>query len=253
VQAFETDLPWSHTKEHQQFKKRWVLWLGKALEQSDLVFTVSEFSRLRLIELFNLNPEKVKVSGNAVDPVFLGQADQITPKEADFPYLVVPGGLRPKKGGQEILKVARILKDAWPELKLVVWGENDSQLLEEAKQLPNMIIYPMISDEEMIAWTKGAFAALFLSWYEGFGIPVLESMACGVPVISSNKASLPEVAGNAAFLVAPDDTQKIYDCIIELKNPEKRLSLIKSGYENMQRYSWDKCAENVVQALAEFN
>ena len=253
LQAFETDLPWSSTIEHQKFKKRWGLWVKKAARQADIVFTVSEFTRGRLIDLLDLDENKVKISGNAIDPVFLGQLSKISAKETTFPYIAVIGGLRLKKGGNEILALASKLNTEWPEMKLVIWGENEPDLIEKANEIGNIISQNMISDEEMISWLKGSFASLFLSWYEGFGIPILEAMACGVPVISSNKASLPEAAGDGAYLVSPDDTEHIFDLLKELKKPEKRLDLIKRGFVNIERFSWDKCAENVVNALANFN
>jgi glycosyltransferase involved in cell wall biosynthesis len=252
LQAFETDLPWSSTIAHQKFKKRWGLWVKKATAQADIVFTVSDYSRGRLIDLLNLDPQKVKVSGNAIDPVFLAELSNIPPKIKSFPYLSIIGGLRLKKGGNEILALALKLKKEWPEMKLVIWGENEPDLIEKANDIGNIISLDMISDEEMISWLKGAFASLFLSWYEGFGIPILEAMACGVPVISSNKASLPEVAGDGAYLVSPEDIQGIFYMLKKLEKPEKRAALIKRGFLNIERFSWDKCAENVVNALANF-
>jgi glycosyltransferase involved in cell wall biosynthesis len=118
--------------------------------------------------------------------------------------------------------------------------------------MDNIRVLPMISDEDMISYLKGAAAALFLSWYEGFGLPVLEAMACEVPVICSNQASLPEVAGNAAVLLRPDDTSRIVETIRRLyESPDFRQDLIKQGNQNIKRYSWENCADNVVKALIE--
>lgn len=249
IQAFETDLPWSHTIEHIKFKKRWGLWVKKAAEQADIIFTVSEYSRGRLIDLLGLDENKVKVSGNALDPVFLEQSTNIQAKKRSFPYISIIGGLRLKKGGNEIIELASKLKEEWPQMKLVIWGENEQYLIEKANKIGNVISLDMISDEEMISWLKGSFASLFMSWYEGFGIPILEAMACGVPVISSNKASLPEVAGDGAFLVSPDDTEKTYHLLRELEKPTLRADMVKRGFQNIERFSWDKCADNVINAL----
>lgn len=104
----------------------------------------------------------------------------------------------------------------------------------------------------MIGLLKGAEASLFLSWYEGFGLPVLESQACGTPVVCSNKASLPEVAGNAALMASPDDTRKILDYLMQIKNTSIGSELAKKGLSNYQRYSWKKAAQNVVTELCCF-
>lgn len=252
LQAFETELPWSNTVDHIKFKQRWGLWVKKATAQADLVFTVSEYSRGRLITLLGLDKHKVKVSGNAIDPVFLKQLSDITPEKRPFVYISVIGGLRVKKGGNEIIALALKLKKDWPEMKLVIWGENEPDLIEKANDIGNVISLDMISDQEMISWLKGSFASLFLSWYEGFGIPILEAMACKVPVISSNKASLPEVAGDGAYLVSPDDIEKIYTLLRGLENFAVRDNMVEKGLKNIERFSWDTCADNVIIALNNF-
>lgn len=249
IQAFETTLPWSETKQHQQFKKRWGLWVFKAAKQADLVFTVSEFSRERLIDQLKLPENKVIVSGNAVDPSIYDAIQTVSSKSKDYPYIVVIGGLRTKKGGEEILLMANQLKRVWPELKIISWGENDPLLIKRAQEIGNMITYGMISDQEMIAWLKGAHSSIFLSWYEGFGIPILEAMASGVPVICSNLSSLPEIASDAALMANPKDTLLIIDYILQLRQTENRNKLIFKGYKNIERFNWDRIAQNVVRTL----
>ncbi len=252
IQAFEPDLPWSSDKEHKKFMKRWSLWIHKAVMDANLVFTVSEFSRKRLIALLNLDENKVKVSGNAVDPFFFDFVRKTKSIQVDYPYITVIGGLRPKKGGIEILHLAKKLEKAWPELRLVVWGEQGPHLLDQAKESPNIIVFDMISDLEMIQWVKGAHASLFLSWYEGFGLPVLESMACGTPVICSNKASLPEIAGGAALMAAPDQTDVLLDFIIQLKDTRLSTEMIRKGNKRCHDFAWIDASQNVVSALASY-
>jgi glycosyltransferase involved in cell wall biosynthesis len=249
IQAFEENLPWSNTREHQTFRMRWQLWIPKLIKHTDLIFTVSEFSRQRLIEKLKIDEKRVFVSGNAVDQSFLNLCEKVTAQRRDYPFLTVIGGLRPKKGGNEILLVADKLRKAWPEVRLIIWGENDEALLQKASEFRNIEILPMIPDEEMIALIKGAEASLFLSWYEGFGLPVLESMACGTPVICSNQASLPEVAGDAALLAHPSDTNQIVDYVLQLKDDSVKKELSEKGLANSHGYSWERAAQNVTSAL----
>jgi len=249
IQAFEKDLPWSGSKEHKSFNSRWKFWIPKLIKNTELVFTVSEYSRKRLVNKLNLAEDRVKVSGNAVDAAFIRNAEIIPPKNKGYPYLTVIGGLRPKKGGKELLKVAKYLQKSWPSVRLVTWGENDPKLLRQASELHNIVPLDMLSDVEMTSWLKGSQATLFLSWYEGFGLPVLESMACGTPVICSNKASIPEVAGDAALMASPDEIDKIEDYILQIKNTSLGNELKEKGYDNIKKYSWEKCADNIVQAL----
>ncbi|XOV91149.1 MAG: glycosyltransferase family 4 protein [Bacteroidota bacterium] len=252
IQAYEEDLPWSGGVVHQKFRRRWSLWIYKAVKEADLVFTVSEFSRRRIIELLDLPESKVKISGNAVDPVFLIQVNQVSPKKVDYPYLAVIGGLRPKKGGHEILRLAERLEKEGSELKIITWGENDPELLVKARSNKNITCLGMIPDEEMISWLKGAHATLFLSWYEGFGLPVLEAMACGSPVICSRLASLPEVAGDAAMLVHPEDAEAILDWITKLEDENIRKEWVKKGMKRVGAFSWEQAANHVITAFKAF-
>lgn len=250
IQAFEDDLPWSHTREHQYFKRRWALWVAKAAKEADLVFTVSDFSRSRLIEKLGLGEEKVLVSGNAVDKEFRALVEEVEAPPTDFPYVVIIGGLRPKKGGHEILLLSRRFEKVWPELRFIVWGEHDPDMLIQARELANIQIMGMISDHDMVKWVKGAHASLFLSWYEGFGLPVLESMACNTPVICSNKASLPEIAGDAALLASPDQIDLLTEYILQLKSVELRKKMIEKGSMQSRKFCWDEVANNVINNLS---
>lgn len=99
VQAFEDDLPWSNTKEHKAFRQRWKFWIPKLVRNTELIFTVSDYSRDRLIEKLNLPESRVRISGNAVDIDFEKNVAATVALKKDFPFLLVIGGLRLKKGG----------------------------------------------------------------------------------------------------------------------------------------------------------
>jgi len=91
---------------------------------------------------------------------------------------------------------------------------------------------------------------VYPSLYEGFGLPVLEAMQCGCPVVASNATSIPEVAGNAAILVNPLDKKEISDAIYRvLTDIQLREKLISSGYKQTQKFSWDKCAKEMLEVI----
>jgi hypothetical protein len=108
-----------------------------------------------------------------------------------------------------------------------------------------------LSDEELRLAYAGAVALVYPSKYEGFGLPVLEALACGCPVITTPNASLPEVAGEAAIYVKDDDVEGMADALCEVQKPTVRKSLIAKGLEQAKKFSWTKMAEIVSSALIE--
>lgn len=109
---------------------------------------------------------------------------------------------------------------------------------------PNLVYTGYVPGEDLPALYNGAFAFLYPSLLEGFGIPVLEAMACGVPVITSNCSSLPEVAGQGGLLVNPRDSQKIAATIVQLENDDNlRRNQIEYGLKRVQKFSWQQATE----------
>jgi len=104
--------------------------------------------------------------------------------------------------------------------------------------------------EDLPALLSGALAYVLPSWYEGFGLPVLEAMACDTPVICSNVSSLPEVAGDAALLFDPADARALTRALDQVcSDQELRLRMIERGRRQVQAFSWQRCAQQVLGAL----
>jgi glycosyltransferase involved in cell wall biosynthesis len=109
-----------------------------------------------------------------------------------------------------------------------------------------------VPDEDMAGLYSGALAFVFPSLFEGFGLPILEAMACGVPVITSNTSSMPEVAGNAALLIDPESVEDIKNSMKKIaENSAFREDLIKKGLKQVQKFSWEKCAAETLDLLLE--
>jgi hypothetical protein len=106
-----------------------------------------------------------------------------------------------------------------------------------------------LSDEELSAAYSGAVALVYPSQYEGFGLPVLEAIACGCPVITCPNASIPEVAGEAALYVNDDDVDGLANALCDVQKPNVRNSLIAAGLEQAKKFSWSKMAKTVSSAL----
>lgn len=106
-----------------------------------------------------------------------------------------------------------------------------------------------VPEKDLPALYSGAIAFTFPSLFEGFGLPILEAQACGCPVLTSNISSMPEVAGKGAIYVDPYNTSDIVKGMRKINNQETRNKLIKKGFENIKRFSWDKCAEETLKVL----
>jgi glycosyltransferase involved in cell wall biosynthesis len=110
----------------------------------------------------------------------------------------------------------------------------------------------VLSDAELQCAYRGALALTYPSRYEGFGLPVLEAMACGCPVITCRISSIPEVGGDAARYVDPDDPAEMLQAIQEVQQPDIRQDMLQRGEAQAKRFSWAKMAREVEQALSEW-
>ena len=119
--------------------------------------------------------------------------------------------------------------------------------------LEDRVIFPgYVPSADLPALLSGAIAFVFPSLYEGFGFPVIEAMACGVPVVCSGTSSLPEVAGEAALFVDPLDTAALSQAIRRVASEEPlRRSLVERGWQQAVRFSWRRCARQVLDLLEE--
>ena len=107
-----------------------------------------------------------------------------------------------------------------------------------------------MSDEEKWELMKNADVFLFPTFYEGFGLPILEAQSVGTPVVTSNISSMPEVSGDGAVLVDPKDTNAIAEAVYKLISDESHKNdIIEKGYQNIKRFSWEKCAGEVSNLL----
>ncbi len=253
VHPFEPQLPWRSARHHAWQRWKWGRWVARALNLCSVVFTVSEFSKRRMVELLNAPASKIAVVGNGVDAAFFAAAEASPsefPRIVPHPYLLTIGGLRAPKGGRHLLDVAIELRNRKSDIQLVVAGPNDAGLASEASQMPNVRLLGMVPDDQLPGLLKHSLALLFLSLYEGYGIPALEAMAVGTPAIVANRASLPEVAGTAGIVVEPDEPAAIAAlCESLLANQTQRTEYVIKGRIHAAERTWDRCADAVINAL----
>lgn len=122
-------------------------------------------------------------------------------------------------------------------------GENEEVMI------PEVITTGRLSDNQLRAAYSGALALVYPSWYEGFGLPVLEAMACGCPVIAAAASSIPEVAGNAACLIPPHNREAMAAALLSLQSPDIRQRLSQAGLAQAKQFSWRHTAETLLEAI----
>ena len=210
--------------------------LGRVARAAARVLAVSEFTKREAVELLGLPESGVTVIGNAVEPVF--SPDGPTAKGD---YVLAVGTLEPRKN---LPRVAQAAARAGLELRIAGargWGEVDpTGLIDIASWVGE------VSDEELAALYRGARCLVFPSLYEGFGIPVLEGMACGTPVVTSAGGATEEVAGGAAVLVDPLHIDAIAAGIEEAAARHEELCAL--GLARARVYSWTAVGD-VVEAV----
>jgi glycosyltransferase involved in cell wall biosynthesis len=193
----------------------------------------------------------VAVIGNGVDPLYFDTP--VDPADTDFreyPYVVIVGGLTKRKGGDRVLRMARTLKRELPQMRVLVAGQGEPEFSGPASAAGNVTLLQHVPTVRLVNLLRGATAAILLSRYEGFGIPVLEAMAAGTPVISSCSGALPEVVGNAGLLLDGEDASGITAAIKWLSTDNAaREQYIARGKIRAAGYRWEHCVERLVQAL----
>jgi len=225
------------------------------------VVTDSEYSKKELMDLYGVPAEKIFIVHLATPQLPRVDEDEATALRKKWnlerPYFLYVGNTRPRKNVDGLLKAFAEFKKNHREYVLVLAGKIDTRFLDVAamtKQLgisDSVIQTGFISDEEKVALYKGAHALAFPSFYEGFGLPVLEANEIGVPVITSHTSSLPEVAGDAAIYIDPRDVHSIVDAMEYISSdPALRNDLIKKGYMNVKRFSWRSAAEELHEAFS---
>lgn len=241
--------PQTHSALNRWFSQ---LMLPRFLRRADKILAISECTRRDALDLYHLPAAKIITIplGVSIYPA-AGPAQNSDQVQARYhlppQYLLYVGTIEPRKNLPVLFSALQ--QANLPDLKLVVVGkkgwlyEQTFRQLQELGLGSRVLFTGFVPDEELLPIYQKASAFVFPSLYEGFGLPVLEAMACGAPVICSNASSLPEVAGEAAILVPPADVRGWSQAIAHItQNEGLRAQLREAGLRQAARFSWASTA-----------
>lgn len=237
--------------------------LLKSLKRVDLIFAISQSTKYDLLEIFNLPENKVKVVYLGVDLNLFHRVNKDVQEKVMGKYgikekyiLYVIGNIGPRKNILGMVKAFRLFQNQIGfGYKLVLVGklkgcrELVGKEVERYKIEDKVIFTDTVPDEDLPALMSGARLFVYPSFYEGFGLPVLEAMACGAAVITSNVSSLPEVVGDAGILIDPSSEEEIAEAMLKLASNEELCHVLSDkAQERAKLFTWQKTAEETLKA-----
>ncbi|MBN2349865.1 MAG: glycosyltransferase family 4 protein [Bacteroidales bacterium] len=242
-------IPWHVRKYYQYFFPRFV-------QKADRIATVSEYTKHDIVSRFKYDHKKIDVVYNGANESFRPYSDEEKQKVRDeytqgCPYFLFVGLIHRRKNLTNLIKAFNLFKESHcSNLKLLVvgprkWWTSELQEAYDNSKYRNEIIFTgRMGIEPLSKIMASSFAVTYPSFFEGFGIPILEALKCDVPVITSITSSMPEVGGEAALYVDPQSVDSIKEVMIQLfLDTNLRDDLIQKGRIQRQKFSWDNTAD----------
>ncbi|HEX7103281.1 MAG TPA: glycosyltransferase family 1 protein [Nitrolancea sp.] len=240
---------------HPNLKRYLESSVPRTIRRASHVIAVSEMTRQDIIERYHVDPSRVSTIYNGVDAWFYEPDRSAVERAIEHfglrrPYFIIVGTVEPRKNHLALLHAFAQLYEKRKDVSLAIVGNpgwlSEPIIAEIEKSAMSMPVrYLRFVDDTWIpALYAGSVALVAPSWYEGFGLPVLEAMACGAAVITSDRGSLPEVAGGNAILVPPGDIEELAASMERLLDDTAlRDDLVRRGREHAATFSWHAAAE----------
>jgi glycosyltransferase involved in cell wall biosynthesis len=248
-------------KEYFSFHKRLYARtiISHACRASAAIIVDSEFTKQELLGMFHVNETQVHVIHLGVSSIYSAKYSEKSIREfrnkhhLTKPTILYVGSLKPHKNVEVLIRAFAHMKQR-SDLQLAFSGESITRtnnlwkLIKELDNIKDVIEIGQISRRELALAYHAASVVVLPSLYEGFGFSVLEAMAAGTPAIGSRAGSIPEIMGDGGILFDPHSVEDL-TCALEkvLNDTEYRSAIIKKGYKNVERFSWDMCAEQTYQ------
>ena len=229
--------------------------IKNSCKRADKIIAVSENTKMDIFNILGINEEKIKVIYEAADEKYKvinneGRLSEIKEKyNLNREFILFTGGITPRKNLIRLIRAFNNIPDKISHDLVLTGGKGwnnkkELELIEQNKKIKRLGFIP---DEEMPYLYNLADFFVYPSLYEGFGLPVLEAQACGCPVITSNVSSIPEVSGDSVLYIDPYKTKDIGAKIMMLaKNESLKKDLIRKGFKNVKRFSWDKSTKDIL-------
>ncbi len=231
----------------------------RSVARADHVLADSAATKRDLIDLYGTPADKITVLLSGVNPRFRPATTQHVETVIERyelprkPFIMGLGTVQPRKNYPRLIQSVSRLREMNHDIALVIVGgrgwltEEIDTALEQHNMREHVVFPGFVVDDDLPALYTAATVFAFPSLYEGFGLPILEAMACGTPVLTANVSSLPEVAGDAAYLVGdPTDTDAItHGLATLLADSDLRTTLIARGHEQVTHFTWGKAAKHL--------
>ncbi len=226
-------------------------------QKADSIITVSQFSKSDIVKQYGVQPSKIHVVYNAAQPSYRVLSEEERKEVRDewtqgVPYFIFISSIHPRKNLQRLLLAYdQFRRESGQEVKLLAVGrrfwKNEilDSTLRQMKFADDVIFTGHLEQAALCRVLGGALSLVYVSYFEGFGVPIVEAFQSGVPVITSNVTSMPEVADDAALLVNPLNVNEIAQAMLNIfQDPELRAGLIEKGLSRATQFSWEQSAKD---------
>ena len=260
------DLNFEHYPEDLPRMERWYYryFFPKYANKAQRIATVLEFSKQDIVKQYTVNPNNIDVDYNGANEQYapLSDEEKVAARQkftAGKPYFFFVGALHPRKNLVNLFRAFELFKnnDNSGAMLMIAgarkwWTGEIARVYEGLSCKDDIHFAGRLDTSDMKLAMGSALALTYVSYFEGFGIPIIEAFRCGTPVITSNVTSMPEIAGEAALLVDPFNPESIEAAMQTVsKSPEKRQSLINAGFKRAELFTWDKSSERLWNTLQE--
>lgn len=254
------DLAYLHYPEHISSSALWHYrhYFPRYHRHAKHIVAVSESTKKDIIQQYQIFDEKISVAGNGVTQVgtdtFMSKEEVQSRFAMGSPFFCYLGAIHPRKNIKKLIQAFELFKKQDNKnMKLLLVGRfawKSEEIRHMVTSNPDIIHLGMLGDRDKTEILSASEGLLYVSLFEGFGLPIIEAMAVNVPVITSNISSMAEVAGNAAVTVSPDKADEIAKALQLLSAGGDFVeNLKKAGKERVKQFSWDKTSQHIYSCL----